>query len=210
MSNTKLIFEDIYKKNKWGNSESLSGPSSTLCRTVEIRKNIPLFLTKYSIYNLLDAPCGDLNWMSKLIEEGIFKKYTGIDIVQDIIKINSLKFKKSNVNFLCIDIIRDSLPDADVMLCRDCLFHFSYSDFWLFIENFCKSNISYLLTTTHHNFGGFVNKDISTGNWKWMDLVAEPYLLPDPIDSIADGSDRQLCLWSKSQLFERLKIYNMN
>ena len=55
-------------------------------------------------------------------------EYLGSDIVEEIINLNIQKYKSDKINFKKINIINDKLPNADLMICRDCLFHFSYDD----------------------------------------------------------------------------------
>lgn len=197
----KNIFSKIFKNNSWKNSESFSGPSSTIERTEHIRSELPKLIKLLSVSSILDAPCGDLTWMSYLLKNNVFSNYIGADVVPELIDLNIQKYGTiKNVNFLTLDITKDILPDADIMLCRNCLFHFSYVDFYKFIQNFLNSNIKYLLTTSHINNSKFKNSDIATGGWKWMDLFLEPYSFPVPIYKFNDGTDRELCLWTRDQV----------
>ncbi len=142
--------------------------------------------------------------MQELLIRGFFDKYIGCDIVFDLIVRNGEKFKGNrNIYFYCLDLLKNDLPVADVMMCRDCLFHFSYADTKLFLNNFIKSGIKFLLTTTHINKDNFSNKDIITGNWRWMDLFLEPYGFNlDPFYRFNDGVDREMCLWSRQQIID--------
>jgi len=202
---SKERFADIYSNNSWGNSESKSGPSSTLARTAQIRQQLPSFLANHSIRSILDAPCGDLNWMSTLLQDGLIGSYIGGDIVDDIIQHNKKNFSNlKNSKFVVLDITKDALPHSDLLLCRDCLFHFSYADIRKFLLNFSNSSIPFLLTTTHYNRTSFLNKDIPTGGWRWLDLFQEPFHFPAPIDRISDGGDRELCLFTRQQIKDLL------
>jgi SAM-dependent methyltransferase len=201
----KERFSAIYQKNDWGSPESKSGPSSTIKRTSQIRKELPELFKRHSVKSVLDAPCGDLNWMSTLIRQGHIERYIGCDIVDSLIDENKQKFADlSNVSFISVDIIKDDLPASDMLLCRDCLFHFSYFDIQKFMTNFVNSEIPFLLTTSHYNKSGFVNKDIATGGWRWFDLFSAPFLFSSPIECIPDGADRELCLFKKEQIIEFL------
>lgn len=106
-----------------------------------------------------------------------------------------------------LDIAQDRLPQADLMICRDCLFHLSYEDTERFLRNFRASGIPYLLTTTHFNRSGFVNRDIDTGDWRWMDLFQPPYRFPAaPAWRVVDGGgDREMCLWAREDLPSSLR-----
>jgi hypothetical protein len=202
-------FEAIYKLNYWGDKESVSGHGSTLKYTENLRKELPGLFKKYSITSLFDAPCGDLNWMILLLAK-VNITYIGGDIVSELIESHNLKYKNANTNFIHIDLTKDKFPKVDLMICRDCLFHLSYRDTELVLKNFIKSNISYLLTTTHTNTDNFKNKDISTGSYRKIDLFLPPYSFDRlPIEEIKDwiypDPERKMCLWSRDQIIQALK-----
>jgi hypothetical protein len=88
------------------------------------------------------------------------------------------------------------------MLARDFLFHLSFEHTLAFLQNFVASDIRYLLTTSHINEGKFENRDISTGQFRPIDLLQPPYNFPrDTLDRILDGkNDRYLYLWTRAQV----------
>ena len=69
---------------------------------------------------------------------------TGIDIVPDLISNNIKKYEDSQRRFILADLAVDPLPKGDIVLCRDCLFHFGYNDIFLFLENFISSGTPFL------------------------------------------------------------------
>ena len=71
-------FTKIYQENHWNDSESRSGEGSTQENTQNIRSELPKVLKKYKIKSMLDAPCGDFNWMNVIKNTSI--KYIGGDI----------------------------------------------------------------------------------------------------------------------------------
>ena len=70
---------------------------------------------------IFDAPCGDFNWM-KLVLNKCDINYIGGDIVENLINDLNKQFSSSKRLFINIDITQDKLPDADLMMVRDCLF----------------------------------------------------------------------------------------
>jgi hypothetical protein len=80
----EAIFSHKINKNLWLGIESLSGLGSELMHTIVIRGRIPLLLKDYDIKTLLDAPCGDFNWMRK-VDIDFLDKYIGVDLVNDIV-----------------------------------------------------------------------------------------------------------------------------
>jgi hypothetical protein len=198
-------FTWIYKSNHWSSSESASGTGSTLSYTQNLRKELPKLLSTYSIKTIFDAPCGDFNWMKHMLSS-VDVDYIGGDIVKPLIDKLSDAHGAEHVKFRHIDLTKDELPSADLMICRDCLFHLSYADIRSVLLNFVNSGIPYLLTTTHTNESqSFKNRDILTGDYRLIDLFSSPFNLPDaPLYRIDDwlhpDPERQMCLWSREQV----------
>jgi len=204
-------FTWISKNNYWSNEESVSGTGSTLQYTENLRKELPKLVNDYSIQIIFDAPCGDFNWMKHLLPE-LNLQYIGGDIVRPLIESHSSKYMNEQTTFIHIDLIKDKFPRADLMICRDCLFHLSFDDTKSVLKNFVDSNISYLLTTTYRNTDRFVNKDIKTGDYRLIDLFSSPYCFPTALASIDDwlppDPERQMCLWSREQVSKALSNFN--
>ena len=123
-------FNKIYSTNYWFDNESRSGTGSSLRSTENIRFHLPIILKKFNIKKLFDAPCGDFNWMSQVLKS-VEIDYLGSDIVKDLI-VSNKKYENDKIKFSKLDIIVDKLPVSDLMICRDCLFHFSYKDIFYF------------------------------------------------------------------------------
>ncbi|MCH8896463.1 MAG: class I SAM-dependent methyltransferase [Proteobacteria bacterium] len=204
---TEDRFTAIYKQNQWKNEESRSGEGSTLEYTRNIRKEIPLLIERYGFKTILDAPCGDYHWFQH-IERAQDTQYLGADIVEPLIAANQENFGNENTRFVHLDIITWKLPDADLWLCRDCLFHLSYDDIFSVIDNFLNSNIRYLLTSTHPDCDR--NIDIPTGHFRLLNLELLPFSFCKPILTIDDWIEgmpvRYLALWEKKDLAAMQKL----
>jgi hypothetical protein len=195
----KDIFSGIYRTAAWGDPESVSGPGSSVRATSVFRDEIPKVLRDLNARSLLDAPCGDFNWMKELRLD--LKSYTGVDIVPELVERNRRDYGGPGRAFLNLDITIDRLPRADVILCRDCLVHFSLEDARAAIRNFKKSKARYLLTTTFTGFREYT--DISTGEWRPMNLQLAPFNFPPPMKLIDEKcthsggvyTDKCLGLW---------------
>ena len=61
--NLQEVFTKIYDTKFWYNCESLSGAGSNLLYTENLRKELPKLFDIFNIKTVLDAPCGDMNWM---------------------------------------------------------------------------------------------------------------------------------------------------
>jgi len=202
----KDVFDHIYKTNAWGSSETRSGGGATIEHTKNLRNQLPVLFNKFNISTVLDAPCGDFNWMKEVkINSNI--NYIGCDIVPDIIKKNNELYRKQNINFEILDITKDKLPKVDLMINRAVLFHFPYSYISLFFKNFINSNIPYLLTTTHVNNNNFENKNINLGDFFLIDLFSSPFNLDkNPLytidDYIKNHYPMQMVLFSREQIIK--------
>ncbi len=197
------IFSDAFRSNRWGDAELISGPGSNLRVTEAIRKAIPELIVELEVKSMLDIPCGDFNWMSQL---DLAVDYTGADIVDEIIQENLRKYVRPDRTFIKLDILKDTLPEADLLLCRDCLVHFSFSHILQSLRNIKSSGCKLLLTTTFINRKN--NIDIPTGTWRPLNLQLAPFNLPPPmrlIDEKYTGdegnyADKHLGLWRISDL----------
>jgi hypothetical protein len=198
------IFSKIYFNNDWGGSESVSGPGSGLARTAILRAELAQLLADLHVGTLLDAPCGDFNWM-RVVELGA-TRYLGVDIVPELIAHNKGKYGNDRCSFLCLDLIEDELPRADLILCRDALVHFSLVDIQAALHNFVRSQAAYLLATTFTGLS--MNTEISTGAWRPLNLERPPFNFPPPLKLLDDkrplpgGGDtgKHLGLWELKTL----------
>jgi hypothetical protein len=212
--NIEEKWEHIYRLNlskRDRTDDSISGPGSTLAYTENLRSKLPALFSKYSFRKVVDAPCGDFNWMQHVLQATQIS-YVGGDIVRSLIEDLNTKYRNDKARFIHLDLTKDQIPNADLLICRDLLFHLSYSDTKAVIENFISSNIPFLLTTTHRNEGQFINQDILTGSFRRIDLFASPYNFPkDPLARIEDWVQphfqREMCLWTKEQVAEAFKLF---
>ena len=201
-------FARIYQTNLWFDAESRSGTGSNLDETAQLRASLPHLLRHLNTRRLLDVPCGDFNWMSHVDLSGI--EYIGGDIVQPLIEANRERYESAVRRFLKVDVINGPLPQADVILCRDCLVHFSFANIIAAFGTIKASGAEYLLTTTFP--AREVNKNIVDGDWRPLNLEASPFRLTAPIEVIIEGcteeggayADKALAVWRVSDLPTRL------
>lgn len=180
--NRKDKFRIIYKHSYWksSNSNSFSGAGSENEATMNIRKELELFIKKENVKSIIDIPCGDFFWMSKLNLENI--TYTGADIVDDLIYENNKKHKldiNDKLNFVKLDIIKDNIGEYDLIINRDCLVHFTDDEIFRSLKNIKNSKCKYFGSTIFLN--NYNNKKSNLpDNWRPINLCKEPFNLPDP------------------------------
>ncbi|MBQ0799668.1 MAG: class I SAM-dependent methyltransferase [Porticoccaceae bacterium] len=205
------MFTDIYRDNKWRGQDSVSGKGSGAFQTRIITKELPAVFSDFGISKMLDIPCGDFHWMKTVDLSNI--DYTGADIVDDLIQKNIGQYGRDGARFQKLNLTIDKLPKVDLIVCRDCLVHFSFEDIFYALDNVCNSQSKYFLTTTFTEKTN--NYDITTGRWRPLNLELAPFMLPRPLKIINEGctetddidsyTDKSLGLWSIADLREALK-----
>jgi hypothetical protein len=214
MSKIKQAFTDIYVNRKWDSGQltddSVSGPGSSIAHTVNIRAELPELFKTFGITRVFDAGCGDLNWMSRVLQDSPDVEYTGGDIVDELIEQNQKAYPEHT--FVTVDITRDALPSADLMICRECLFHLSDSDIKLALNNFLQSDIAAILMTS--DLVDDANRDIESGDFRWVNFFNTPWnFTKDYIYTINDWPyqsqpQRKMFMWSQEQIKNIVDKYN--
>jgi len=198
------VFDRVNAENLWQDPESASGSGSSLHQTETLRRELPALLRRLGVRSLLDAPCGDFNWM-RLVELGDIT-YTGVDMVSSLVERCGRVYAGSGRRFETRNIITDPLPRADAILSRDCLNHLSYEPTFAALGNFRATGATFLLATTYTSRDS--NWDIVTGSWRPMNLEVKPFAFPPMLDRIIEGStefdgdfvDKTLAAWRLDSL----------
>jgi hypothetical protein len=191
------VFTRIYRWKLWGRGESVSGPGSSLEVTEQLRAELPALLRDHNVRTMLDAPCGDCHWIKEV--DLPVERYIGADIVRDLVTRNEETLGSDKHSFLHKNLLTDPLPEVDLILCRDCLIHFSTPDIFVALKNFKSSGARYLLVTSHR--GVKKNGPMVTGLWRRVNLEAAPFNFPPPLTTIAEptpfkkDADKILGLW---------------
>lgn len=204
-STRKSQFTNIFNSGGFGGgSPSLSGAGSDMEQTSVVRNELPKVIQKYSITSLLDVPCGDMYWMQHVDLSGV--DYIGVDIVDELIKMNNLRFEADQKKFIALDMVKDKLPRVDMIFCRDCLIHLKINDARLAIQNFKNSGSKWLLTTTYTSRDA--NAEIGLNFFRPLNLQAPPFSFPHPVEVINEKctiddnkyQDKSLGLWRLSDI----------
>jgi SAM-dependent methyltransferase len=204
------IFTDIFRGNKFGGTVSVSGIGSDLQQTRVLIYQLPDLLRKEHVRSVLDIPCGDFFWMRHVDLTGI--DYLGADIVKELIERNQQQHQRGGVRFQRLDLVKDRLPEADLVLCRDCIVHLSFAEARRALLNICASRARLLLTTTFPDRK--INVDIRTGDWRTLNLVLPPFSLPPPMRLVNEGctegygayADKSLGLWRVEDVAKALLV----
>lgn len=161
---TKAAMAQVYEMKLWGDNQSdfYSGEGSHDPELVT-----PYIETLISFLNHFPTPisvcdlgCGDFNVGKHLVTHT--KNYTAADIVPDLITYNKKTFKANNLDFKCLDIAVDKLPNGDCAILRQVLQHVSNKE----IQDILKKLTAFksVIITEHLPEGDFTpNLDIISG-----------------------------------------------
>lgn len=177
-------FATIYDKGLWrvGRSDvPASGEGSTLEATEELRRALPGLLAELECRTLVDIGCGDFHWMQHV---PLACDYVGLDIVPSVIAANEASYGGPQRRFAVADAIRDPLPAADVILCREMLFHLSFADGLAALANMKRSGARWLMLTS--DVATLFNADIETGGARILNLERGPFGFPAPARKIEE------------------------
>jgi hypothetical protein len=204
----KSKFSKVFKYNLFFGSESLSGGGSDLDQTRVIRQKLPTILRELKINSILDVPCGDFNWMSKVDLTGI--RYTGSDVVPELIAHLRDKFGNEQRDFHELNVVNNIPRKYDAIFCRDLFVHLNNQEIKASIKNFSKSNSQYLITTTFTSLNKNSDLPLFTRSvaWRPLNLTLSPFSFPPPIALINEEcteynggfSDKSLGIWKISDL----------
>jgi SAM-dependent methyltransferase len=176
-------FAQIYRQRLWGSPESASGEGSTLEATGPTRVALARLIESHAIRSILDAPCGDFNWMSQVPFAG---DYTGVDIVPELIAANAARFGAARRRFAVGDIVAEPLPEADLVLCRECLNHLPLADACAALERLAEAARK-LLVVTHYPQVRFNPDQPASFRFRRLNLELAPFGLRPP-DAVIDES----------------------
>lgn len=169
-------FTQVFRENRWQNAESVSGSGSTRAATAELIPQLANLITRYRIESLVDAPCGDFNWIRPIAG---MVRYRGFDVVEEVVEIAR---SRGDYPFEQLDIVEAVLPRADAILCRDCLVHLPQPMIERAVSNMVSSGSTYLITTTFPDLDR--NAPIAVGRWRPINLEIAPFDLPPPQETI--------------------------
>lgn len=200
----QAIFDEYFRRNTWGGRASRSGRGSDPDQTRVLVEALPALWADLGVRRVLDVPCGDFEWMRRVDLGGV--QYVGGDIVPALVEANRRAFARPGVQFQPLDLLRDTLPQADLVLCRDCLVHLSYADARRALAGIAASGATWCLLTTFTERRE--NADIVTGQWRPLNLTLPPFDLPPPaltiVERCTEGegqyADKALALWRVQDL----------
>ena len=213
VSNVSKAFTQIYDAEVWSSAGGGSGHgSSDMCGTT-VRQILRLLLFKYQILSVIDAPCGAVHssWMRSTIylmrtDVPCFR-YLGVDVVDSVVRKNAEAFQGLDwAAFRSVDLSSASstLPQHyDLIHSRDALQHLSYAAIGGALRTYCASDAKYLLVGSYVEAAAGSNKDIEIGGAFEINLLAEPFSFPAPLETFAENKCGEFPL-------KHLLLYNLS
>ena len=181
-----------------GSTESLSGPGSNLDATKVLRPRLADMLQRLGVRSLVDAPCGDMNWMRHLGYP--FEKFIGVDVSPFLVeKLRAQKFPPA-YHFQVGNITTDILPTPAALFCRDCLAHLPFAAILQVRDLWKAAGFRFMLATTFVR--RTANEDIPFGSWRPLNMELAPFNWRNPIATIVEEyaepeyNDKAIGVWA--------------
>ena len=143
-------------------------------------------------------PCGDFLWFYEIIKHKNID-YVGVDIVDELIEANKIKYQNKNFNFINEDIVNFNTDKKfDLILIRDLFIHIQNSDIKKIIQNLEKINFNYIALNSYNNK---INRDVIIGQHRKVNLLIEPFNLEKPLEYFKDyEDDKFIFIYEKKNL----------
>jgi SAM-dependent methyltransferase len=162
-------FSSVYARDDW---QGGSGRGSTPENTAEYRALIERFLQTHDIKRVVDIGCGDWQF-SHLINWGNID-YLGIDTVPAVIEANRQRYG-APYRFECLDVTRDTLPPADLVILKDVLQHWPTDTIQAFLPRL--EEYRFVIVTNCTFESPSLNSDIAMTGFRPLDLRKAPFFL---------------------------------
>lgn len=168
----RQTFDRIYAKDLWNGG---SGTGSTEETTRQYRAYLQQFLAANRIKSVIDVGCGDWQFSQYIDWSGV--DYLGID-VSSVVLANTKKFTRPGVAFQEMDVTRNPLPSADLLVAKDVLQHWGNDDIIAFLPKLKSCRAALITNGFTEAAMAKLNRDIRTGNWRPIDLQQAPFNWP--------------------------------
>ena len=192
----KNAFRHIYLSNHWQNyfkldlQKSRSGPGSNLNYTSDMSRELEKFFAEKNIKTILDIGCGDFIWMNLLLNKYYnYDKYLGLDIVDELIKNNNLKYSNDKISFKTFDLVKDEIPKGfDIILIRDVFIHLKNEQIINFLNLLKNLDIKFFGVTSTPSLKK--NNELkAVGRYRDINIEIEPFNLKDFLHKIDEKNN---------------------
>jgi SAM-dependent methyltransferase len=157
-------FSETYRRKLWGEADGeqfCSGTGSADEFAIPYTEWLARFIADHRVRTVVDLGCGDFR-VGRRLCSGTDMQYVGVDVVTDLIAWNTSRFGSSRVNFQCLNIIDDKLPEGDLCLIRQVFQHLCNAEICIVLAK-CRE-YPYLLITEHLYNGPGVQPNLDVGH----------------------------------------------
>lgn len=165
--------------------------------------------------SLVEIQCGD---SEEIIHCNSLKEhdflYTGVDVVNEVIKENRLYFRHDNHKvFITLDASSEPLPQADIIVCANMLEYLPISNIWAVLENVRDSGskyfaVSYYMTSTVNEEIN-IDPEVAKPTARPINLAKAPFYLPEPIClTPTDDPEKFLAVYDVSEVYFFMDWHN--
>jgi hypothetical protein len=157
-------FSYIYDKQIWAFAGSASGEGSIDENTAPYVEFVRKLVVEKGYATIADIGCGDFQ-VGRRIMDKLPVNYIGMDIAPAVIERNTAAIACPNVRFVCLDIVEQEAPQADIYLIREVLQHLSNADVMKALANLGRPLlVTEVLPRSWNIESNFIaNKDIPSG-----------------------------------------------
>lgn len=171
-------------RKKWGGNGSGSNPENVATLIAQL----PSLIAAYGVRRVVDLGCGDVTWIAPLAH--LLDEYTGVDVAPEPIAANIARYP--GLKFMAIRTPQDELPQADLVIIRDCLAHLPCH---LVTEVIAQARRAAPLMLATSFTKTRANLDCPAGGFRPLNLQARPFDLPHPLETLRDTGHKSMCLW---------------
>lgn len=169
----EALFREIYDVDGWLGG---SGLGSVPDATVAYRDVVQRVLDARDVRTVVDAGCGD--WQISRLLDWSRVSYLGVDVVPELVQRNAESFGRPNVRFQAMDMSKAPLPEADLLVCKDVLQHWSNEWVSAFLAR-AAGRYRYMLVTNDvlstDCEAELLNTDTHVGLWRLLDVAQPPF-----------------------------------
>jgi SAM-dependent methyltransferase len=176
-------FVEIYRTNEWG-SEFKSGPGSAPEKNKAYIQILTDTIAKVGAVSVVDFGCGDWSFSRSADWSGI--DYTGVDVVPELVADLNVRYGAENIRFVVGDSPVSHIPDADLLISKDVLQHWSNEAVAAFLPRLGQFKYAILTNDLkifrkdwrslwRYRPTSEANADTTMGGYRPLDLRAEPF-----------------------------------
>lgn len=117
---------------------------------MEVRDLLMWCIQTLGIASILDLGCGDWHWMRHVLSEpgAGHVTYAGWDVHEAMIESLQRDHGSTTTSFKVADIFAEQLPGADLVICRDVLFHVDTGLASQLVSRIMESSSKFFLSTS--------------------------------------------------------------